>query len=385
MTPPAAPSMPVPGMGAEDVVVDADGLRLDRHRGRQRSSGSRPTVGASTGSATPAAARSGSSSTPTAGCWSATPAAGLLAHDTATGVVERLTTRGRRRSGWCSATTPRSPATATSGSPTPVTRLPHRRGGRPTSSRTPAPAGCCAGAPDGTVEVRARRAARSPTGSRWPRTSPTSRSPRPARRTVVRHWLTGDARRAARPARQRPARLPRQHRPRQRRADLGHHRLARDPVVERLQTGADAGAPAGHPDPATAPAEAEADRPGAGLRRRTARSCTTSTRTRGGTTWSPACGSTTAGSGWAACTSLRSRSSASGRRRLDFCIDRRHQYTTIREHAPDGSLEHITVRGTCAGSTTASSTSWPPRSATCWSAPAHRAAATSAPTSASSS
>ena len=41
----------------------------------------------------------------------------------------------------------------------------------------------------------------------------------------------------ARPAVPEPAGLPRQHRARQRRADLGDHRQPRDPVVERLQTG----------------------------------------------------------------------------------------------------------------------------------------------------
>ena len=56
-----------------------------------------------------------------------------------------------------------------------------------------------------------------------------------AARTVVRHWLTGERAGTRDLLVERPARLPRQHRAGQRRPDLGDHRLAEDPVVERLQ------------------------------------------------------------------------------------------------------------------------------------------------------
>ncbi len=85
----------------------------------------------------------------------------------------------------------------------------------------------------------------------------------------------------------------------------------KDPVVERLQRVPGAAAPCGDQDPRAVCSRSRSAPSG---RRRTttpARSCTTSTCRTRRTTWSPACGSTTAGSGWAASTSPQSPSSTS--------------------------------------------------------------------------
>ena len=91
-----------------------------------------------------------------------------------------------------------------------------------------------------------------------------------------------------------------------------------DAVVGAAGTRTAQRAPAGHPDPRAASAAAEADRPGAGVRRRRAASCTTAeVRTATATTWSPASGSTRAGSGWAASRSPPSRFSTCDHPPLD--------------------------------------------------------------------
>ena len=272
--------IPVPAFGAEDVVVGTHGpdegavftgtedgsiLRVSprrapvdrvaqhrrppaRHRDRPRRAAAglrRPPAACS--ASTPAPARS------------------------------RRVTDSVAGAGWCSATTPRSPRTGRSGSPTPR-RSTASSGGRTTSSRTPAPAGCCGCDPDGDDRGGPRRAAPSPTGWRCRRDEDFVAVAESGARTVVRRWLTGDRGRAARPPVPGPARLPRQHRPRQRRPDLGDHRQPH----RRARRAAAAVArcwlrQAVTRIPETAAAQAEADRAGAGVRRRRARSCTTST------------------------------------------------------------------------------------------------------------
>ena len=63
-----------------------------------------------------------------------------------------------------------------------------------------------------------------------------------AARTVVRRWLTGPEAGTRDLLAARPARLPRQHRPRQRRADLGHDRQPARPGRRAAPARAAAGA-----------------------------------------------------------------------------------------------------------------------------------------------
>ena len=298
--------IPVPGPGAEDVVVGTHGrdegavftgtddgsIFADRPRRRA----------ASTGSPTPAAARSASRSTPTAGCWSATPTAGCCAIDPATGGVEPARSTGShgRPMVFCN-----NAAVAADGdvwfsdSSHPLRHRAVEGRLRPGHPHRPA---APARDPTATVEVvldglafangvalRRRRVLRRG-----------RRDGRAHRRTPLADRAAG---RAARLPRRRPARLPRQHRARQRRADLGDDRLAR---ATRWSSGSSTGrrgcAASGHPDPR---ARSSPSRSGPCACRRTT---TTGrlvhdldVRRRAATTWSPACASTTAGSGWAAC------------------------------------------------------------------------------------
>ena len=183
-----------------------------------------------------------------------------------------------------SATTPRSRPTGRCGSPTPP-RTSASRTGRPTSSRTPAPGRLLRRDPDGTHHEVVSTVSPSPTASRCRRTSRSSPSPSPAARTVVRHWLTGDRAGTRDFLVAGPAGLPRQHRARQRRADLGHHRQPARPAGRAAPARPDVGAPVGDPDPGAAAAQAQADRAGPGLRRHRPARPRPSTSRRPTTTW----------------------------------------------------------------------------------------------------
>ena len=108
---------------------------------------------------------------------------------------------------------------------------------RPTSSRTPGPAGC-SGATPTAPSPRSSTGSPSPTASRSPKDESYVAVAESAARTVVRHWLTGPKAGTRDYLVAGPARLPRQHRPRLRRADLGHHRQP-----DRHAGGAAAGRP----------------------------------------------------------------------------------------------------------------------------------------------
>ena len=156
--------------------------------------------------------------------------------------------RGRRAADGLLQQRRRRRRTATSGSPTPAPST-RSRSGRPTSSRTPAPAGCCAGGRTAPSRCTST-ASPSPTGSPWPSDESFVCVAETARRTVVRLWLRGERAGTTRPARRGPPRLPRQHRARQRRPDLGHDRLAGRPGRgAAARTRAAGGAQDGHPDP----------------------------------------------------------------------------------------------------------------------------------------
>ena len=321
--------VPVPAAGAEDVAGHRRRPGLHRHRGRQHLPGA-PRRRRSTGSADTGGRPLG---------LELLPDGRLLVCDAAPRAARASTRRRRDRAAGTrstarrcgSATTPRSRPTATSGSPTPAglyvdraleERLrrghPHRPAAGP-----PAPRHGRGGARGAGLRQRRRAGGRR-----------VLRGGRRDRRAHRRPALAGRA--AGRPARlagRGPAGLPRQHRPRQRRADLGDHRLARPTRwSERLQRGAAGAAQAGDPDPRAAAAGAEAHGAGAGVRRRRHASCTTSTPTPLRSTWSPACGSTTAGSGWAACTSRRSPCST-----VTATVDRS---LPGRRPARDGGADH---------------------------------------------
>ena len=156
-----------------------------------------------------------------------------------------------------------------------------------------------------------RRAGLRQRGGAGAPTSRTSPSPRPARRTVVRRWLTGDRGGHARPAGRRPARLPRQHRPRQRRPDLGHDRRRH---ATRSSSGSRRRRCWLRQAVTRIPDGSSRSRSGpCGCRRTTtpARSCTTSTCRRRARRGVPhghrRPRARRAGCGWAACTSRRSR------------------------------------------------------------------------------
>ena len=117
-----------------------------------------------------------------------------------------------------------------------------------TSSRPPAPAGCCA----------ATRTARSTivldglafaNGVALAADESYVAVAESGACTVVRHWLTGEQAGTRDLLVAGAARLPRQHRPRLRRADLGDHRQPARPAGRAAPQRPDVAAPAGHPDP----------------------------------------------------------------------------------------------------------------------------------------
>ena len=122
----------------------------------------------------------------------------------------------------------------------------------------------------------------------------------------------------------------------------------------------------GHPDPASAAAEAEADRPGAGLRRQRAAGARHRRRRGRATTWSPASGSTTGEVWLGSLEEPRWRCSASrpSASRLS-CSDRAPAPDDARSSAPMGHLEHISGPQDLRGlDDRAARPSWPRRSAT---------------------
>ena len=115
--------------------------------------------------------------------------------------------------------------------------------GRPTWSRTPAPDGSCAATPDGSLEV-VLDGLRFANGVALSADESYVAVAETAGRTVVRRWLTGPRAGERDLPRRRPARLPRQHQPRQRRAGLGHHRLPDRPGARAADARAQAAATA---------------------------------------------------------------------------------------------------------------------------------------------
>ena len=230
---------------------------------------------------------------------------GVLGVDTTTGAIEPVTdsVAGRKM---CSATTPRSPPTGPSGSPTPrrrfgieqwkddfvqdtrtgrLLRLDHRRHGRRSSSR----------------------GSRSPTGSRSPPTRPTSRSPR---RPRAPSYAAGSPGPAGASATSSSEDLPGYPDNIARGSDgLIWVTIASptDPVVERLHR-----APLWLRRQVTRIPDGLQPKPKRTVRVQAydddGRWCTTSTSTPPTTTWSPASGSTTGGSGSAASGAARRRS-----------------------------------------------------------------------------
>ena len=207
-------------------------------------------------------------------------------------------------SGWCSATTRRSPATARCGSPTPPPSsassewkddfVQDTRTGR--LLRRDA---------DGTVEVVLDGLAFA-NGVALAADESYVAVAETAARTVVRHWLTGPEAGSATSWR---SDLPGYPDNIARGSDgliWVTHRRAR---ATRWSSGSRRrpmlGPRGGDQDPRAAAAQAEAHRPRPGLRRRRGARARHRPAAATTTTWSPASGSTTAGSGWAACTSPR--------------------------------------------------------------------------------
>ena len=223
--------IPVPEFGAEDVVVGTQGAgrgrRLHRHRGRQHLPDLPRRQRRSSGWRRPAAGRSASRSTSTDGCWSVTPTCGVLRIDTGSGAVETVTDSvAGRKMVFCNNAAIGSDGTVWFSDSSTKYGVEQWKDDFVQNTRT------------GRLlqlsrRGRGRGGARRP-GVRQRGRALAERGLRRRGRVRRAHRRTPMAdrqpRRDARPAVPEPAGLPRQHRPRQRRADLGDDRQPHRPA-----------------------------------------------------------------------------------------------------------------------------------------------------------